>query len=132
MKSKSRQRGIASVEAAIILLPLTLMLFGVAEIGNAILQSISVIEASREAARMVVQQGSTVGLQQRLVDLVEPRLLADSLTATVAYGLDASNGQTVTVEVAYEYHPLLAGNPLSEKLLGIDFTIRSATTMPIP
>lgn len=51
MTPKKRQRGVAAVEFGILIIPLTLMLFGLAEYGRAIYQYNTVLKAVRDATR---------------------------------------------------------------------------------
>lgn len=56
-KSNSRrQRGVAAVEMAIIVLPMLLLCFGITEIGRALYQYNGLVKATRGAARFLSQQ----------------------------------------------------------------------------
>jgi Flp pilus assembly protein TadG len=51
MAPRKHQRGVAAVEFGILIVPLTLMLFGLTEYGRAIYQYNTLVKASRDAAR---------------------------------------------------------------------------------
>lgn len=51
MNCRRRQHGVAAVEFAILIIPLTLMLFGLTEYGRAIYQYNTLVKATRDAAR---------------------------------------------------------------------------------
>lgn len=53
---KRRQRGIAAVELALLLLPLLVLFFGVLEMGRAFYQYNSLVKATRGAARYLAMQ----------------------------------------------------------------------------
>jgi hypothetical protein len=51
MTPRKRQRGVAAVEFGILIIPLTLMLFGLTEYGRAIYQYNTLVKATRDATR---------------------------------------------------------------------------------
>jgi hypothetical protein len=51
MASRKHQRGVAAVEFGILIIPLTLMLFGLSEYGRAIYQYNTLVKATRDATR---------------------------------------------------------------------------------
>jgi hypothetical protein len=51
MIPRKRQRGVAAVEFGILIIPLTLMLFGLTEYGRAIYQYNTLVKATRDATR---------------------------------------------------------------------------------
>lgn len=60
MQSYSKQRGVAAVEMAILLMPLIFIVFGITEFGRAFYQYNTVVKATRDAARYLsVQQPGT-------------------------------------------------------------------------
>lgn len=58
MKTLRFQRGVAAVELGILLLPLTLLTFGVTEFGRAIYQYNTLVKATRDATRFLSGQGA--------------------------------------------------------------------------
>lgn len=54
--SVSRQRGVAAVEFAVLLLPLLLIVFGITEFGRALYQYNIIVKTTRDAARYLSQQ----------------------------------------------------------------------------
>jgi Flp pilus assembly protein TadG len=57
----ARQRGVAAVELALVIIPLLLLVFGVSEFGRAIYQYNTLAKATRDAARFLSTQGSGLG-----------------------------------------------------------------------
>ncbi|MDR7151496.1 Flp pilus assembly protein TadG [Hydrogenophaga palleronii] len=53
---KERQRGVAAVEMAIIILPMLILCFGITELGRALYQYNGLVKATRGAARYLSQQ----------------------------------------------------------------------------
>jgi Flp pilus assembly protein TadG len=125
------QRGHALIELSLMLPVLTMLLAGVIEVGNAINAFLTIQEASREAARLIVLKGSsanTYGLVQSLTN----RLPTTTFTVVPAYGTDSKGGRNVTVQVTYDYRYILGNSSLVEKFLPSPFTLRASSTMPIP
>lgn len=58
MKNYRKQRGIAAVELAIVLIPLVLLAFGITEFGRAIYQYNALTKATRDATRFLSAQGA--------------------------------------------------------------------------
>lgn len=56
-----KQHGVASVEFAILLVPLVLMIFGITELGRAIYQYNTLVKATRNAARYKSMTGVSQG-----------------------------------------------------------------------
>jgi hypothetical protein len=54
--SHKRQRGVAAVEMAIIVLPMLILCFGITELGRALYQYNGLVKATRGAARYLSQQ----------------------------------------------------------------------------
>lgn len=52
-----RQKGVAAVEMAIVLLPMVILCFGITELGRALYQYNGLVKATRGAARYLSQQG---------------------------------------------------------------------------
>lgn len=57
MNNYRKQRGVAAVELAILLIPLVLLAFGITEFGRAIYQYDALAKASRDAVRFLSGQG---------------------------------------------------------------------------
>lgn len=61
MNLHRKQRGVAAVELALIMIPLILMAFGISEFGRAIYQYNTLAKSARDAARYLSQQGPGEG-----------------------------------------------------------------------
>lgn len=130
MKQPS-EKGHALIELALLVPILTMLLVGVVEVGNAINAYLTIAEASREGARLVVRTGSSAdvdGVVQSLID----RLPTSNYTTSVNFGTDDSGDRMVTVEVNYDYQFIFESLPLVEQILPNPFTLSAQTTMPIP
>lgn len=97
MTTKGRQRGVAAVEFGILLIPLTLMLFGLTEYGRAIYQYNTLVKATRDATRFLSTVAPGSGwVQARCLarygnTTCSGPLLAADLTAGMIEICDASN-----------------------------------------
>jgi len=121
---KSRQ-GIAAVEFGLLLPLMVLLLFFLIEGANAMHAYSTLVEASREGARMVLIEGDATNVAA-MVDALTTSLDSESLTTAVNAGTD-----TVTVEVHYDYHPF--NENIFELLFGSEtIQLAASTTMPLP
>jgi Flp pilus assembly protein TadG len=64
MAPRKLQRGVAAVEFGILIIPLTLMLFGLSEYGRAIYQYNTLVKATRDAARYLTTVAPGSGWDQ--------------------------------------------------------------------
>ncbi|MFO7543369.1 MAG: pilus assembly protein [Thiobacillus sp.] len=108
MSPRNHQRGVAAVEFGILIIPLTLMLFGLTEYGRAIYQYNTLVKATRDATRYLTTVASGNGW-------AEARCLA-------RYGNTACTG------------PLLAPGLTADKVLICDASIPAcaATHASVP
>jgi Flp pilus assembly protein TadG len=128
MIPRKRQRGVAAVEFGILIIPLTLMLFGLTEYGRAIYQYNTLVKATRDAtrylttvapgngwaqARCLARYGNTTCSGPLLApDLTDGRIVicdATNCAAThslVPTGSVAVNLVTVTI-TNYEFQSLI-------------------------
>ncbi|MEF2231460.1 MAG: TadE/TadG family type IV pilus assembly protein [Pseudodesulfovibrio sp.] len=121
---KSRQ-GIAAVEFGLLLPIMVLLLFFLIEGANAMHAYSSLVEASREGARMVLIEGDTANVAA-MVEALTTDLDSENLTTAVNAGTDS-----VTVEVCYDYHPF--SENIFEMLVGSEtIQLAASTTMPLP
>lgn len=94
---RKRQRGVAAVEFGFLIIPLTLMLFGLSEYGRAIYQYNTLVKATRDATRYLSTVDKGQGWPQARClamhgDLTcEAPLLAPGLTDATVDICDASN-----------------------------------------
>ena len=150
LKTPSRQRGLAAVEAAIVLPVLLLLLLATGELGRAFYQYNTLTKAVRDGARYVSEK-ATDGLTGLIADPIDTA----ALTATknlVVYGNPAGTGDalleglaiadvTVTavdsthvqVRATYAYRPIFAsGLPdfgFGSGPVGTNFNFQATTTM---
>jgi hypothetical protein len=127
---KNRQQGVAAVEFGILIIPLTLMLFGLTEYGRAIYQYNTLVKATRDAARYLstVEKGNgwtearclaRYGNTACTGPLLAPDLADDKVFicdasidacaathASVSTGSGAVNLVTVTIS-GFEFHSLI-------------------------
>ena len=61
MTCRRKQRGVAAVELALVMIPLVLMAFGITEFGRAIYQYNTLAKSVRDATRYLSQQGPGEG-----------------------------------------------------------------------
>jgi Flp pilus assembly protein TadG len=121
--AKTRQRGIAVVECAIVLPLAIFVLMAVAEIGNAILQYNTLTQAARDAARYVA---ADAGAGTGVIALSAAKITtAKNLVAYGTAGIGTSilpglapgnvtvalvNSTNVSVSISYDYQPLFGAN----------------------
>lgn len=121
---KSKQ-GLAAVEFAMLLPILVLLLFFLVEGANAMHTYSSLVEASREGARLVLLNGETAEVKN-MIESLSSDLDTEFLTTAVKLGSD-----TVTVEVYYDYEPV--NENIYEMLTGKKRSkFAASTTMPMP
>ncbi|WP_054652216.1 TadE/TadG family type IV pilus assembly protein [Salidesulfovibrio brasiliensis] len=129
-RSKSSNKGIAAAELGLVLPFVALLLFLLMEGGNAMHAYSSLVEASREGARIVLLQGEGTSNVEALVRSLVPDLPPEDVSVLVESDEDA---RTVTVLASYEYQPMIGGRDALEMLYGGDpLVIRAGTTMPLP
>lgn len=127
------QKGNALVEFAFVLPILLMLLLGVAEVGNMLNAYLTVVEASREGARLVLSEGPSANVQG-LVNTLTARLPPPLPKADVnpKAGPDPFGNQFVTVEVTYDYHFILGDVPLIRNLFPDPLTLSASTSMALP
>jgi hypothetical protein len=97
LPSPKRQRGVAAVEFGLLIIPLTLMLFGLTEYGRAIYQYNTLVKATRDATRYLTTVAPGNGWTEARClatrgDLTcNAPLLAPGLTADKVEICDATN-----------------------------------------
>jgi len=131
------QIGHALVEFALLLPLLATLLVGVAELGNAINAYVTVIEASREGARLAVRKGGCVNAAsdiQQLVRTLAQRLPAFNQNPIVVYANEDADPcfDSVTVRVRYDYQFISDNTPLLRGIIPRPFTLSASTTMALP
>lgn len=129
-RSNASKKGIAAAEMGLVLPFVALLLFLLMEGGNAMHAYSSLVEASREGARIVLLQGENGVDVEALVRSLVPDLPAEDISVLVEADQDS---KTVTVLASYEYQPMIGGRDALEMLYGGDpLVIRAGTTMPLP
>jgi Flp pilus assembly protein TadG len=126
-----REKGHALIELALMMPILTMLLAGTIEVGNAINAYLTIEEASREAARLIVRKGSSANVNG-LVQSLTNRLPTSTYTVVPTYGTDSRGGRNVTIQVNYNYRYILSNSSLVKEILPDPFTLQANTTMPIP
>lgn len=127
MTPRKRQRGVAAVEFGFLIIPLTLMLFGLTEYGRAVYQYNTLAKAARDAtrylstvdkgqgwpqARCLARYGNTTcdgsllapGLTDAMVDICDASNCAGH--ALVSTGSGAVNLVTVTIS-GYQFQSIV-------------------------
>lgn len=124
-KCDTSRQGIAAVEFGLLLPILVLLLFFLIEGANAMHAYSTLVEASREGARLALIDGNTTNVTA-MVRALTSELDNDNLSTAVSEGTD-----TVTVEVSYDYHPF--NENIFEMLFGTEtIQLAARTTMPLP
>lgn len=121
------KRGTSTVELALSLPMLAMMLFLLIEGANVMHTYSELMEASREGARMVLRDGENTNVQSFVESLLQD--LDGPVTATVSTG----SSNMVTVEVSYDYQPFPGHDDILEYLFDYTSTeFRAKTSMPLP
>ncbi len=131
VKERADQRGQALVELALVLPLLVILLLGIAEAGNMLNAYLTVVEASREGARLVVREGESADVKG-MVETIMERLPTSQVAVRVRYGEDDAGERMVTVEVKYEYRFLFGALPLTPGDEPYLLPLRATTSMPLP
>ena len=131
-----RERGIALIEMAVVLLVLLMLLFGIMEAGRAVMNYHTLYEAVSEGARFASVNGATSGAlpgprsSPDVDPLVKQRVVSTAVgmglaTADVQVGWLPDNrpGSTVTVSASYLYKPFAIG--------WTEFTLTSSASVVI-
>lgn len=122
------QRGMATIEVALIMPLLAALLYVLVEGGNTIRVYSALTEASRAAARQVVMTGNETNVQdvvRSLITAVPPQGVTATLVRDNAKGM-------ITVEVNYGYRSLFTTNPASGDPHDALYTLTARTSMPLP
>jgi Flp pilus assembly protein TadG len=125
---RTRQRGIAAVEVALILPVLVSMIMVLIETSNMLYTYQTVEDSSREAARAYVRDGNASDIAT-VVNSILFNLPSTTLKTTVSTNAAAN---TVTVEVQYGYSSFFNANQLLSSLNSGPVTLQSTTTMSLP
>lgn len=124
---RCNQKGVASVEFAVVLPLLMLLICGTIEFGALFYNKQVLTNASREAARAGITGESPTAIQEIVTRYCEGRLIGlknavtASMVSVVVSPPDAQNDLTVTVNLNYDY--------LFAQIVGIHQTTISAQTV---
>lgn len=124
-----RQRGLAALELALILPLLMGIFFLLVEGANAMRTYSLLSEASREAARLVLREGTTADVNTLVQSLTAEQLPGSTVNATVT--TNTAQG-TVTVEVNYDYETMFGSSTLTALNNNEPYVLLARTTMPLP
>ncbi|NNE97248.1 MAG: pilus assembly protein [Acidimicrobiales bacterium] len=117
-KGRSRQRGAAMVELALLLPVLTLILFGIVEFGRAFNAKLTISHAAREGARELALTGDpglAASTAESAAQPIDPADLTISNTA-------CNSGSPVELTVSYDFDftvPLIGSTPISMSSTGV-------------
>lgn len=130
-RQKQTQTGRALIELALTLPIFLILLLGVAEVGNAINAYLTVFDASREAARLVVRDGPAAAADaELLVFTLTDRLGPSNVQAVVDTQPSPAGGGIVTAEVRYDYQFIFNNVPFIQQIVPQPFVLRASTVMP--
>ncbi|MBX3444921.1 MAG: pilus assembly protein [Planctomyces sp.] len=139
---RQARRGASAVEAAIVLSAVLLIVFGLFDLGLAVLQQNTLTECARRAARTAIVRGSRssaplgpsgwsgyASAVHPLTDSIRPHLGVmppAAVTLNVSWP-DADNaaGRAVVVQLQYQHQGVL------KSLFGVAWTIRASSRMSI-
>ncbi len=138
MKLKNTQKGLAMVEAAIILPLFLVLMFGIMEFGIVLYDKAVITNASREAARSGIALKSpkltTDDIEQVATDYCSANLInfdADNLDVDVNQSAPPNFGTPLTVIVTYDYDFILGNffSFMSGGAIPNSLTLPAQTTM---
>lgn len=122
------QKGQATVELALCLVILLLIIFGIIDFGRIFQAYLTTNHASREGARLATLGAADTEIINATKDAAQS-LDTDNLTVIVTPQKDLrKRGVYVTVSTTY---PVLISVPLMEKVLPNPFTVKSKTVMRV-
>lgn len=119
------ESGVAAVEFALFLPLLAALLAVMVEGTSVFMTRYTLLEASREGARLVLRAGDTANVGALVTTLTDKLPEAPMNTSVSMAG-----GDSVTVRVDYEYQPFLF--PESNLFDGEAIVLSAQTTMPLP
>jgi Flp pilus assembly protein TadG len=126
--SRGDNRGQATVELALILPVILVVLFGIAEFGRAFSDYLTLQHAVREGARSGVTGATDLEIAAR-VQACAPNLDPSRLSVTIAPAESMRlRGDYLTVSVAYRFAFEV---PLFQRLAGAAFDLKAALTMRV-
>lgn len=116
-KDRGANRGNAVIEFALILPLLLLMVFGITELGRAIMTVNVLTQAAREGARVAAVAGAdSTAVTARVMEVLDAANITPAAGGITISGPDANKAITVTVETDFQI--------LSAKALSIQGVIR--------
>jgi uncharacterized membrane protein len=90
MMHRPRQKGVVAIELGLLLIPLSLLLFGMIELGRGFYQYDTLVKSTRSAARYLSTQVKGVGIPQAKCMVVAGSLNTDTCSTPLLPGLDAA------------------------------------------
>ena len=129
------ERGTAVVEFALVVLPLTLILFGILDFGRALNYYNDMTQLAGQGARAAAVNQNVDGLsadssfQTKLAAQNDSPELANKVQACIVGTKPTSVGQPITVKVSYTFHfnAIITSIPV---VLSSSQTVRSETPSP--
>jgi Flp pilus assembly protein TadG len=130
----ARRRGLATIEAAIVLPLLLLMTLGLIEYGWMFMKAQQVTNAARQGARVAARaDATTVEVQQAVLDamtMANLELSGYSLTINPVDPATPEPGQLIAVTVSVNYPDIELGMPLIPTPAALDETVTMAKEGP--
>ncbi len=128
MKSLKNQKGQALVEFAIILPIILMLVMGILQFGMMLNAYLTIENASREGARAGAI-GSTDAQIQQLIISTSPSLEPHDVTVSITPSeTDRSSGDTLTVNIAYNYRLIV---PIISNLFNNQVELNTQTSMRV-
>ncbi len=130
------EKGSVSVEAALGMLILAPLLMMIIEGAYALNEYSTLLDASREGARMVLRNEGDASQVEELVQSLTGDISGDAPTVNVEVDTLDPGHPTVTVQVEHDYEPHLFSISKDNDLFDIpllkgDYTFTASTVMPL-
>jgi uncharacterized membrane protein len=90
MMHRARSKGVVAIELGLLLIPLSLILFGMVELGRGFYQYNTLVKSTRSAARYLSTQVQGVGIAQAKCMVVAGTLNAETCSPSLLPGLDTT------------------------------------------
>jgi len=126
---RAEERGIAAAEFALSVPVMVLMVMLCVEGGNALRTYGILQEASREGARLVLNQAGGTQNVAELVRGITAQLPAPAPSTSIRFDAAKDN---VTVEVSYAYRGFFGADSVFEAIDNNTPVVRARTIMPLP
>lgn len=119
VQSKDAKRGAATVEFAVVVPILLLLLFGIMEFGRAMYVSQALAWSAREGARMYAETQSEADARQTVIDNLRSSGIQEAAIASDKI-LVATSPKSVTMTVSVEYESVAFVSGFIKSLQGVE------------